>query len=513
MLLEHPDLIPAIGYYRVSTWHEEKISDEIQMSVIAEGARRRGRRIVAWIPDLDATGRNFKRRIMEAIEAVESGSMEGAREIWVWKFSRFGRSRHGVAVNLARIEQAGGSLISATEDLDAGTAVGEFTRDMLFAIAAFESNRAGEQWREAHSWRRKNGLPAQGGHRFGYLWTPRLDPFGKPQEEAYSPDPASSAEFGQVYGEYADGAGFLTLAKSLNAQGLYNPSSLCKGGWSIQSLSQYMDSGFAAGLLHVHRDVTCADRANCPTPKEHYGFIPGAQPPIIGDDAWLAYRERRAQRKTLPPRSRIPKYPFSGVAKCGLCGGGAGAYNGMGGPGYGWRCTRSIGGSGACTGATVTTGFMAATVKAWLARVEGDLDIIAAGRHTATPVKPADTTAARERLSEKIRRTVQALDNASRQLAKGIMPEDSYLRVRDELRAEQAEAELALTALAAESAPDPLMPSPAQIVMVRKLREEWGQLPTLVLRDMLLSVTLAIRIFPRGHEPRIEIVPAWGVAV
>jgi DNA invertase Pin-like site-specific DNA recombinase len=513
MLPEHPELIPAIGYYRVSTWHEEKISDEIQKTVIAEAARRRGRRIVAWIPDLDATGRNFKRRIMEAIEAVETGSIEGAREIWVWKFSRFGRSRFGVAVNLARIEQAGGELISATEDVDSDTAVGEFTRDMLFAIAAFESNRAGEQWREAHTWRRNAGLPANGSARFAYLWTPRLDADGKPQKEFYEPDPDSYEECRRVYERYADGAGFLTLAKELNGKGLLNPHPLTKGGWSYQSVSHYMDTGFAAGLLHVHGDAVCPERANCPAPREHYGYIPGAQPPILSDELWLAYQQRRKQRKALPPRSRIPKYPFTGVAKCGLCGGGAGAYNGPGyGRGYGWRCTKNIGGSGVCTGASVTTSLMVAEVKAWLERVEAQVDGIAAGSEVRPVVETRpvpDTTRARERLAERVRRAAASLDTASRSLARGIMPEDSYLRVRDELLAEQREAEVALAALVAEVPPAPGRPSAEQLLIVRRLREEWGQLPVPVLRDMLLTVTPAIKIFPKSRMPRIEIVPTW----
>lgn len=89
------------------------------------------------------------------------------------------------------------------------------------------------------------------------------------------------------------------------------------------------------------------------------------------------------------------------------------------------------------------------------------------------------------------------------------MPEDSYLRVRDELLTEQRESETALAALVAEVPPEPGRPSAEQLLIVRRLREEWGQLPVPVLRDFLLSVTPAIKIFPKSRTPRIEIVPAW----
>lgn len=513
MLLADHDLIPAIGYLRVSAWFEEKISDEIQKAVIQDAARRRGRRIVHWIPDLDATGRNFKRRIMEAITLVETGAMEGAREIWVWKYSRFGRNRHGVAINLARVEQSGGFLISATEDLDATTATGKFTRGMLFEIAAFESDRIGETWRETHAHRRLLGLPSTGGQRFGYFWTPRLDAKGKPQQEKYLPNPETAPGLVEVYERYAEGGGFLTLAKHLNGQGLRNPGATTQAGWSLQSLSQYLDGGFAAGYLHVHDpDVACPNRARCRSSGEHYIHIPGAQPPVVDSDLWAAYKQRRDQRQRIAPRARIPKYPFSGVAKCGLCNGGAGAYNVDGRRGAGWRCTRALGGSGACRGANVTTRRLVAMVKEWLSTVEQDLDALTAGTavHPAASPQP-DTTAARERLTEQVRQAAQALDAASRSLAKGIMPEDSYLRVRDELRAEQQQAETALTELVRTEPVEPGRPTPDQIAVVRRLSEEWGQLPVPVVRDMLLDVMAMIKIWPKGREPRIEIVPAWSI--
>src|ERR1700678_4287215 len=91
------DLIPAIGYIRVSMMREEAISPETQQASIEDAAARRGYRIAGWVTDLDATGRNFQRRIMGAIERAEQGP---ARVILVWKYSRFGRNRTGVAVNL-----------------------------------------------------------------------------------------------------------------------------------------------------------------------------------------------------------------------------------------------------------------------------------------------------------------------------------------------------------------------------------------------------------------------------
>jgi site-specific DNA recombinase len=505
--------VPAIGYVRVSTEREEMISDEIQKAIIEDAARRANRTIVKWIVDLNATGRNFKRQIMDAIAHVEAGDLDGAKEVWVWKFSRFGRSQHGIAVNLARIEQAGGRLISATEDVDASTATGGFTRDMLFAIAQFESNRIGEQWRETHDLRRKNGMPAQGGHRFGYLWTPRIDESGHPQEERYDVNHETADALVDVYRRYANGTeGFLALAKSLNEQGLKNPHSLTRGGWSMQSLAQYMDSGFPAGLLHVHVAENCGKRSACPKPREHYGYIEGAHKAVIDQDLWQAYLTRRSKRQAAPPRSRIPLYPFTGHVHCGRCGGTAGAYSVDGQRGGGWRCSRNLNGSGACEGATVTTRRLLREVTAWLARIEAEIDRSNRGLRVEPTVDRPDTSKQRQRVVTRLAQLQEALDRAATAHALGDIPRDSYLRVRDQLQAEEQQKKKELQAFldAEEVQPAELA---THLLVVRQLRSEWPMLPVVAINDLLGVVLKEIRIWPKAFEPRVVLVPTDALMV
>lgn len=505
-------LVPAIGYIRVSTWFEEKISDEIQKAVVEDAAHRRGRVIVRWVVDLDATGRNFKRRIMEAIDAVETGAFEGAREIWVWKFSRFGRNRHGIAVNLARVEHAGGQLISATEEIDATTATGRFARGMMFELAAFESERIGEQWKETHEIRRRRGLPATGGHRFGYLWTPHVDAAGHVQEEGYEPDPASAPALVDIYQRYADGMGFLPLVKRLNSDGHVNPHRLTKGAWSMQSLAQYMDTGFAAGLLHAHLQDGCPKPSQCRSPREHYGYLPGAQPPILSDDLWEAYRARRQQRKARPPRSRIPIHPFTGIIRCGLCGGSAAAYTVDGQRGGGWRCTRSVNGSGACNGATVTTRRILREVNDWLKDIDKAIDERSYGTRVEPLVERADTSKDRERLAGRIAQLEEALVRASTSHALGDMPRAAYLATRDKLQGESEEKKRELQVILDAEEVQPALVG-ALLEHVRLLREEWDTLPVVAINDLLGVVLKEIRIWPKAFEPRVVLVPAGSLMV
>ena len=317
-----------LGYIRVSTWKEEKISPELQETAIRQWAARTGRRLLEpMIVDLDESGRHFKRRIMGAIERVERRE---ARGIAVWRFSRFGRNRTGNAAALARLEAVGGELESATEPVDARTAVGELQREMIFAFGNFESNRAGEQWRETHEHRIKNQLPATGRRRFGYVWHPRrvpdLDASGgfRLQDERYTlhPDFASIVE--EMYERKLDkpvGQGLNTIAHWLNEE-LQVPT-LRGGLWHTSTIARYMDSGFAAGWLRIHdRECRCGygkDQKISKCQNDRMIYVPGAQPKIIDPNMWEEYQEHRKLTKPIAPRARKATYTLSGMLSHGRC--------------------------------------------------------------------------------------------------------------------------------------------------------------------------------------------------
>lgn len=504
-------LIPAIGYIRVSTWREEKISDEIQKAVITDAATRAGRVIVHWIPDLDVTGRHFKRRIMEAIEAVETGSVQGAREIWVWKFSRFGRSRYGVAINLARVEQVGGQLISATEDVDASTATGRFARGMLFEVAAFESDRAGEQWRETHELRRAAGVPATGGRRAGYIWHPRRIPDGRggwtTQEERYEVDPDTAEYMLDAYQDYNAGrAGFGKIAQRFNDLGFSNTRG---AAWSDTGVRAALDAGFSAGLLWVHRrDVPCGDRGACHQWAAHWTHLPAEHEAIITGEEWDAYRDRRATRHTTG-WSSAPQFPLTGLTRCALCG--AAAVANTGGrqnlPGYSYRCRAHAQHRVQHESIHVLRSVVEDAVLGWLRKLRKEADDVAAGRIVVPAPRTSnapDTSATRARLKREIADASAALDRATRGHVMGHIPLESYLRTRDQLQADRKRAEETLAKLSPEPT-EVASTVEAHAEVIEGLVEEWDTLPVERLRFMLATVIRKVAL-GRGT---IDVYPSW----
>lgn len=500
-------LIPIIGYIRVSTWREEAISPEIQMAAINDAAGRKGRVVVVWIVDLDATGRNFKRRIMEAIEAVEQRTYQ-AKEIWVWKFSRFGRSRHGVAINLARVEHARGQLVSATEDIDATTATGRFARGMLFEVAAFESDRASEQWKETHALRRLRGLPATGGRRFGYVWHPRrvADPDSRGgwilQHEWYEVDQVPAEAVLEAFQQYNVGrTGFGRLADAWNHAGL---ATMRGGRWQDQTVSWYLDSGFAAGLLWVHDpEIDCAAGRRCHK-RDHCIYLPAEHEALITGEEWDAYLDRRQARRSTPARALQPVYPLSGLMRCAVCHGSARVHTVRGVAAYAYRCAQRAAKRVDHEAVYRRRELIERDVLEWLRGVRDEIESLAAGTVVTSEPEPTRIDAERDRalaLKEQ-GRLADALDRATAAFVEGVIPRDSYERTRDRLVAEQRACERRIEAISAAEVP---AGPAAHTETVSGLIEEWDTIDVGSKRVLLAAVIRAVEI--TSTETRI--MPVW----
>ncbi|MER7726433.1 recombinase family protein [Streptomyces sp. NPDC096323] len=514
---------PWLGYIRVSTWKEEKISPELQETALRAWAARTGRRLLEpLIVDLDMTGRNFKRRIMGGIKRVEAGE---ARGIVVWKYSRFGRTRDGVPINLKRLEDAGGQLASATEEVDARTATGRLQRGILFEFAAYESDVRGEQWKETHDHRRyKLHLPATGKRRFGYIWTPRrvpdpTSPTGvRLQEESYKADPKSGPVMSDAYRAYVDGEAFYSLVARLNDSG----HRTVRGGlWTVQTLSRYMDSGFCAGLLRIH-DPACRcppeNRGKCTAP---HLFIPGAQEELIDLELWQLYTGRRTEMKKTPPRARRPIYTTTGLLRCSGCRGTApvgSAQRIIDGQavnvqGYCVSCgRRGITGTKGCPGVWAMRSRINKKIRAWVRdNVADDIDDA-----PSIPVqRPAEAdpriAAARERARLEVEAEKLRAGLVNLRTQRAVDPDDfgpgEYEAARDRIRQQQAVNLAAMERVATmEATPARSDYEPLLIALADAWQDMTEPEQNALLRQLVRRVALT-RV--EGGEALVEVHPVW----
>lgn len=497
----HGNLIPAIGYIRVSWLHEHQISPEIQRNAIIDWARRNGRRIVEWIEDLDVSGRTFRRRIMEGIQAIEAGQ---AKEIIVWKYSRYGRTRTGNAINLGRINRAGGELQSATEDVDVRTAIGKLNRGMLMEWAAFESDRAGEQWAETHANRRSRGLPTHGNPNFGYVRRGRAtDPLHPtrtiraPEDgaERYEIDPETGPILAELYRRYTAGDGGRTLSAWLNELGITTTSG---GPWETSVMLRMLDRGFGAGYIKIH-DPNCGCQVRgC----RAYVYLPGTQPAVITTEEWNAYLRRRARVKVTAPRARVSVYPLSGRLRCGHCGAAMTIAMERSVPGVRYMCNAYLRKS-LCAARSVIRARVEAAMLSVLTEWATDIQASA----LSTPAPPMTIQVDLASLQGEIDTLNAALDRSTRQLALALIPEDTYVRTRDGFLAELADARKRLDAATRpiEKSREDYQP------VIRTLLEEWQTLEAADRREMVAELIEVVRVFRSDSRTAwVEVVSVWG---
>ena len=489
----------GVIYVRQSNGREESISLELQEQACREYADRHAIDVVAVIQEVH-TGRVWHKRrgVQRALNMIERGE---ADVILLWKWSRLSRKRLHWAAAEDRVERLGGTIEAATEQVDVSTAAGRLSRNVLVDLAEFQSDSIGEVWRETHEYRRRRGLPASGGRRFGYIW--RREP-GQP--ERYEPDPETAPILRWMYEQYIAGTSPETLARELNRRGIRN----ARGGlWWPKNLRDVLDSGFAAGLLAripVDKD---GRRVYERFPKRRWDR--GAHEPIITQETWEQYRRARMARAALPPRTRHPAHPLSGLLRCGECGGSLHRHyqkrncSGKEVIYYRYVCYRAVS-TGIGRAVTISERRVTAAVLDWLADLADELDTAADAVRVESPATRArDAIAAAEREIAEIDRQLARL---TRQLVAGVVPEEAYQPTRDELLADRAAALDRLN----EARGIVELPDIEPVPIARGLLSEWDTLPVAHRRELLARLIRVVLVYPparpRGLSP-VRIVPVW----
>lgn len=414
-----------VAYIRVSRERDEMISPELQERAIRDYCDRMGYDLVLILTDLDLTGRFWKRRQVErAIAMIESGEADG---LVVWKISRVARNRLDWNIALDRVESIGGRLESATEPIDATTSSGRFSRGVLAELAAFESERIGEGWHEAHAQRWRSGLPHSGRPRFGYTYE---------RAAGYTIDPVTGPLVRGMYERYLAGETPTAIARWLAPMNLGNMR-------THRSVQDFMDSGFAAGWISHHDpDCTLPHPRDRRTRCKNIVRSEAAHEPIITRETFDAYLTARAKRGEVPVRSRAPKHTASGIIICTACGWkyshtlGRRSKDGRGSDSPAYRCNRTD-----CPNrGNVAESRIDAAILAWLPRV-ADLVNTAAAQ---TKLGAATDAVEKARLERVAIDAAKALTQLTVDKARGLITDEaSFIAARDMLTREHQEADAA----------------------------------------------------------------------
>ena len=454
------------------------ISPEVQRAAIEDYCRGRGYVVAGWMEGLDESGSRSRSawwpRLDQAVAAVEAGEYD---LLVVWKFSRIARHRLRWAVAIDRVEEAGGRIESATEQVDTSTSTGRFTRGMLAELQAFEAERIGETWKETHARRVASGRPANGKPRYGY----RYDVEAK----LHVPDSATGPVLADVYRRYVAGESVYALVRWLNANGWRTTAGRM---WSDRSLRRVMDSGFASGRFlaggELHRGVHEA---------------------LIDEDLWTAFLDARVARRARPARSERSQYLLSGLVRCGRCGFPmvAGQFGHARASKYRCRSGKESGPL-VCRGGYVTASMVEEHVKEWLREVAAEVD----GRAGVARVAAARRVSLESDLARLEREVVRA-DEALQRLvvsnAETPLPPVVYRRSLEELGVRRDELVVVLEGVRRDARR--VVADPAGVAS--GLLEEWDRWLVPVRREVLRGLLDCVLVFSGRPRAVLRVVPAW----
>ncbi|MGH3813436.1 MAG: recombinase family protein [Pseudonocardiaceae bacterium] len=475
----------AVALIRVSKERDGMVSPEVQQLAISSYAQSRSYHVVEWLEGLDESGSRVKSRwwakLDEGIGWVEDGRAE---ILLVWKFSRTARHRLKWAVALDRVETAGGRLESATEQVDAATSTGRFTRGMLAELNAFEAERIGETWKEVHASRVGNGLPATGKPKWGYVYDQAA--------KMHRPDPETGAVLASLYQSYIAGTSVYALVQWLNREGHRTTAG---GWWSDRTLRRVLDSGFGAGFIPTAAGLLPArDKAGSRTHE-----------PVIDEDTWQAYLDSRATRRARPARTERSRYVLSGmvVHSCGhrMT---AGLFGHARVPKFRCAWGRATAGTD-CPGGYVTTNVLEAAVLDWLAEHADDVEAAEAVAEAQVAQASASEAADKRRLTE-ITRLERALVRLAQQHAEDEDPdEDTYQAARADYLARKKQ----LAAAVEENGRRRRMTDMDPRRVARSLLADWKVMPVEARRELLHQIIDHVEVSTGRPRSRVRVVPVW----
>jgi len=457
----------AALYLRQSTYKEESISLELQETACRTYAEQQGYEVVAIEKDPGISGRTWNRPGVQKIMGLLEG--KDADVIVLWKWSRLSRSRLDWAVAADKVETAGGRIESATEAIDVSTSTGRLARGMLTEFAAFESERIGDTWKEAHARRVRNGLPHTGTPRFGYTYT---------RETGYVLDPETGPLLRRLYLDYIAGAGFMRLSTLTREHG---------GPIEAASVKRMMDSGFGAGLV-----------------KSRGEHVAGAHEAVISEDEWKAYKMARRGRVGRPRAEESP-HTYSGIVRCEcgalMTGNAYTARNGQRTAKYNCTRYRSVGEHTNAIVAPRVDEAVVSFLESVAASVNEVADKAAAG---SKPLKQLD---ARPKIMADLSKNASRMEGLTLKFIDGDVTKELHDRLMGKLKEEKDELEYRLSYLESKKS------GPAPAKLAADLLSHWEAMPPEVKREILGRLVDHIEVSLAGggrwNPKEIRVIPAW----
>lgn len=299
-------------YARQSVERQDSISIEMQTDMCRERVPvGEGYDVYS---DRGCTGTNTRRpEYQRMLSDVKSGRLSG---IVVYKLDRISRSLLDFARLSEELERHSVKLISCTEELDSGSAMGQMIIRLLIMFAEMEQKMISQRVRDNYRARAAKGMPLGGVPPYGY-------------DKNWDLNTQQAAVVRRIYSMLITGRSLDSIARSLNAENIASPD---KSIWTGQQVSRQLknaaytkaDSRVLSWLQDQGYQLLCKeeDYRTCVTVKkgDSMYIAPASHESIIESETWITAQELLLRRKPSNNGGSGAASFLQGIVICGKCG-------------------------------------------------------------------------------------------------------------------------------------------------------------------------------------------------
>ncbi len=325
----------AVIYARYSSDQQRDASIDDQIRLCREHIAAQGWELAQVYRDAALSGATTLR---PGYQALLAGAREAAFDVVVAEaLDRLSRDQEDVAALFKRLQFAGIRLVTLGEGEISALHVGlKGTMNALFLKDLGDKVRRGLRGRVEAG---KSG----GSNSYGYDVVRRFNAEGEPQRGERTINAAEAAIIQRIFRDYAHGHSPKRIALALNAAPVPAPRG---GAWSASTINGNRARGTGIlnneayigrlvwNRLHYAKDPDSGQRRSRANADAAVTSIAAPELRIVDDALWQAAKERQAHldrkgagdspAKTPAPfwSQQRPRYLFSGLMRCGVCGGG-----------------------------------------------------------------------------------------------------------------------------------------------------------------------------------------------
>lgn len=312
-------------YARYSSDNQDERSIEDQLRLCDERAISMNGMVVERYTDYAISGSSVLNR--PGINALLNDAATGRFKIVIAEaLDRISRDQADVANLYKRLQFHGVEIITLSEGEINELHIGfKGTMNALFLKDLAAKTRRGQRGSVA------NGL-IPGGITFGYKKVQRFDHKGEPVRGEREIDPEHAETVKRIFLEYVAGRSPRMIARALNQEGVPSPRG---GKWNTSTINGnrkrrngILHNELYAGRIVYNRQTFVKDpetgrRQARPNPKEEWVIQEVPELRIIDRKLWekaQSIRKNYSSHKK-PCTHRRPQKLFSGLLRCGACGG------------------------------------------------------------------------------------------------------------------------------------------------------------------------------------------------